>query len=96
MFPQRNMSLCLSNISMSLKVDWFARVGSLYPGKNSPRSKGLFVRKGFVGIRIRSLEIKFREKVSLVPFLWVEFSRGGHGVLAITREQLTEYCNELN
>ena len=38
--------------------------GLSIPAKILQEAKDYFVRKGFVGIRIRSLEIKFREKVS--------------------------------
>ena len=62
----------------------------LQEARNYLSEKGLLIME--LGYSKSSLERRFPR----VPFLWIEFDSGGSGVLAITREQLTEYCNELN
>ena len=70
--------------------------GLSIPAKILQEAKDYLSEKGLLVLELGHSKSSLEKRFPLVPFLWIEFSHGGHGVLAITREQLTEYCNELN
>ena len=47
-------------------------------------------------LEVGQSEKNLQERFPRVPFLWLDFENGGGGVLAVTAEQLAEYCNDLN
>lgn len=50
--------------------------------------------KGILVCEVGNSMVHMMEQYPDVPFMWIEFENGGHGVFMITREQLVE-CGEL-
>ena len=73
-----------------------SEAGLSVPAKILQEAKDYLSEKGLLVLELGHSKSSLEKRFPFVPFLWIEFSHGGHGVLAITREQLTEYCNELN
>ena len=80
--PKDGLVCSESGLSLPMKI--------LREAKDYLSEKGLLILE--VGYSKSGLVRRFPH----VPFLWLEFEHGGSGVLAITREELTEYCNDLN
>ena len=59
-------------------------------------AKNYLVKGGILILEVGQSEKNLQERFSHVPFLWLDFEKGGGGVLAVTAEQLAEYCNDLN
>ena len=70
--------------------------GLSIPMKILKEAKDYLAEEGLLILEVGYSKSRLEKRFPLVPFLWIEFEQGGFGVLAITREQLTEYCNELN
>ena len=70
--------------------------GLSIPMKILQEAKDYLSEGGLLILEVGYSKSRLERRFPLVPFLWIEFEHGGSGVLAITREQLTEYCNELN
>jgi ribosomal protein L3 glutamine methyltransferase len=48
--------------------------------------------EGLLVVEVGNSWVELEELYPLVPFTWIEFEHGGHGVLAITAKELREYC----
>jgi len=70
--------------------------GLSIPIKILREAKDYMSEGGLLILEVGYSKSRLERRFPHVPFLWLEFEYGGSGVLAITREQLTEYCKELN
>ena len=70
--------------------------GLSIPTKILQEAKDYLAKEGLLVLEVGYSKSRLERRFPHVPFLWLEFEYGGSGVLAITREQLTEYCKELN
>ena len=70
--------------------------GLSIPIKILREAKDYMSEGGLLILEVGYSKSRLERRFPLVPFFWLEFEHGGSGVLAITREQLTEYCKELN
>jgi len=66
------------------------------PTRILQEAKNYLVKGGILILEVGQSEKNLQERFSHVPFLWLDFENGGGGVLAVTAEQLAEYCNDLN
>jgi ribosomal protein L3 glutamine methyltransferase len=51
---------------------------------------------GLLVVEVGNTETTVRRRLGQVPFLWLQFSRGGGGVFLLTREQLQSARAELS
>ena len=70
--------------------------GLIIPTKIVQQARDYLVERGVLVLEVGHSKINFEKRFPRIPFLWLDFENGGSGVLAITLEQLTEYCKELN
>ncbi|WP_108651048.1 50S ribosomal protein L3 N(5)-glutamine methyltransferase [Dongshaea marina] len=47
--------------------------------------------EGILVLEVGNSQVHLEEQFPEVPFTWVEFERGGHGILVMTREELVQY-----
>ena len=94
-----------SNEYESLPIEYFhepkgglvcSESGLSIPIKILQEAKDYLAVEGLLILEVGYSKARLERRFPHVPFLWLEFEYGGSGVLAITREQLTEYCKELN
>ena len=70
--------------------------GVLIPTKILQNARKYLTDKGILILEVGHSKLNLEKRFPLVPFLWLDFEKGGSGVLAITMEELTKYCKELN
>ena len=54
-------------------------------------AKHYLTNEGILVLEVGNTEDALVEKYPQVPFLWLEFERGGHGVFLLTKAQLEEH-----
>lgn len=52
--------------------------------------------QGVLICEVGNSQMALEERFSNVPFLWLEFENGGHGVFLLTAQQLDQYQSEFN
>ena len=70
--------------------------GLFIPTKILQEARNYLAEGGLLILEVGHSRLNLEKRFPLVPFLWLDFEKGGSGILAITLEQLTEYCKELN
>lgn len=59
------------------------------------QSVGYLEEGGLLIMELGFSATRFEQRLARVPLLWLDFEHGGEGVMAITREELVRFANEI-